>query len=84
MLPARFNISLSDPINLISLGDSHLEKEATKELGKKFETAAVKVVKLMGPIRTPNMLKQITLVNEFWQRILTSNTSRDFTIEKKS
>ena len=77
IIPDRLNISLQIPTNLISIGDSPLEMEATKELGQKFDKAIVKLVKLEECLTAQSMVKQADLLLLILQDLLLSTKNRN-------
>jgi hypothetical protein len=56
--------------NLISLGDSEYEMEATQAMGKEFQQATIKLVKFAPQPSPEELLKQLELVTEEFERIV--------------
>lgn len=56
--------------NLISLGDSEYEMEATQAMGKEFQNATIKLVKFTQHPSPEELLKQLELVTEEFERIV--------------
>jgi hypothetical protein len=69
--------------NLVSLGDSEYEMEATKLLGEEFRQAAIKFVKFQQQPSPEDLLQQLALVNRGFKEIVGKGRNLDITFEKK-
>lgn len=56
--------------NLISLGDSEYEMEATQTMGKEFQQASIKLIKFTESPQPDELLKQLELVTDEFDRIV--------------
>jgi len=56
--------------NIISLGDSEYEMDATQAMGKEFEQASIKLIKFTESPCPEELLKQLELVIEEFERIV--------------
>lgn len=70
--------------NLISLGDSQFEMEATHVMGKQFEVALVKTVKFHQNPCPEALLKQLRLVTPKFERIVENARNMKIALEKRS
>mmetsp|Transcript_74584 Transcript_74584/g.140611 ORF Transcript_74584/g.140611 Transcript_74584/m.140611 type:complete len:266 (+) Transcript_74584:84-881(+) len=65
--------------NLISLGDSHFEMDATLAMGERFEKAAVKTVKFQESPSAVELVKQQELVCKKFEKIV--GAARDLKVQ---
>jgi len=69
--------------NLISVGDSNYEMDATQVMGKEFSEALVKTIKLRDNPSPEELLKQLDLVAQNFERIVTNARNLKIGLERK-
>jgi hypothetical protein len=69
--------------NLVAIGDSNIEMEASKHLAKKFPCALLKTVKLREVPTPEELIKQLMLINQRMENICTSVKNLTIRLEKK-
>ncbi len=69
--------------NLIAIGDSNIEIEASKVLARKFPRAHLKTVKLREEPSPDELVKQLILVNNRMPNILTTVKNLTIRLERK-
>lgn len=70
--------------NIFCVGDSRVEMEAARCLGESLNHAIVKTVKFKTTPGVQDLIKQIDLLNDRFEYIITSRTSLTIRLEKKS
>jgi hypothetical protein len=70
--------------NLVSLGDSRFEMDATYAMGKEFAVALVKTIKFYENPCPESLLKQLELVAPKFERIVENARSMKIALERKS
>jgi len=69
--------------NLISLGDSQFEMDATHVMGKEFDVALIKTVKFNEHPCPEALLKQLELVAPKFERIVETARNMKINLERK-
>lgn len=69
--------------NLVAIGDSNIEMEASKHLAKKFPRALLKTVKLREVPSPEELIKQLMLINQRMSNICTSVKNLTIRLEKR-
>jgi hypothetical protein len=69
--------------NLISVGDSHWEMDAVHSMGKGFEQALVKTVKLRQDPYPDELRKELELIGQKFDKIVENARDLKITLEKK-
>jgi len=69
--------------NLNSMGDAEYEMEATQIMGKEFSEALVKTIKLRANPSPEELLKQLELVTQNFERIVTNARNLKIGLERK-
>lgn len=69
--------------NLISVGDSHWEMDAVHSMGKCFEQALVKTVKLRQDPSPSELRKELELIGQKLDKIIENPRDLKITLEKK-
>jgi hypothetical protein len=69
-LDVRKSLDSQVVTNIISLGDSEYEMEATQAMGKEFQQASIKLIKFTESPCPEELLKQLELVIEEFERIV--------------
>lgn len=69
--------------NLISIGDSNFEMDAAHVMGKGFETALIKTIKFRENPLPEELLKQLDLVSEKFEKITENAKSLKIGLERK-
>jgi len=70
--------------NIVSIGDSRAEMEAARCLGEQMSHSIVKTVKFKNNPGVNDLIKQINLLNDRFEQIITSRASLTIRLEKKS
>lgn len=71
-------------VNIVCVGDSRVEIDAARCLGEQFDHALVKTVKFKNCPSAQDLVKQISLLQERFEQIITSRTNLTIRLEKKS
>mmetsp|Transcript_28121 Transcript_28121/g.27926 ORF Transcript_28121/g.27926 Transcript_28121/m.27926 type:complete len:90 (+) Transcript_28121:1018-1287(+) len=69
--------------NIIAIGDSNIEMEASKVLARKFPRALLKTVKLREEPSPDELVKQLVLVSNRMPNILTTVKNLTIRLERK-
>merc|ERR1711988_1713218 len=69
--------------NLISLGDSNFEMDAVHVMGEKFDQALVKTIKFREGPSPEELVKQLELVNQKFERIVQNPRNLKIGLERK-
>lgn len=69
--------------NLNSIGDSEYEMDATKVMGAAFAEAAVKTIKLRPNPTPEELLKELQLVSEKFEKIVTNARTLKIALERR-
>lgn len=69
--------------NLISLGDSTFEMDALVSMGKQFSEAMTKTIKFAQNPSPEELVKQLTLVNHKFDKIVTKASSLQVSLERR-
>eukprot|EP00928_Gymnodinium_smaydae_P072973 TRINITY_DN56245_c0_g1_i1.p2 TRINITY_DN56245_c0_g1~~TRINITY_DN56245_c0_g1_i1.p2 ORF type:complete len:316 (+),score=91.33 TRINITY_DN56245_c0_g1_i1:188-1135(+) len=69
--------------NLISLGDSHFEMDAVHVMGKEFSQALIKTIKFRENPSPEELLKQLELVTQKFERIAENARNLKIGLERK-
>lgn len=69
--------------NLIAIGDSTIEMDASKNLSTKFPRALLKTVKLRENPSPEELIKQLMLIHQRMEKICTSVKNLTIRLEKK-
>merc|ERR1719243_167035 len=69
--------------NLISLGDSNFEMDAVHVMGKEFAQALVKTIKFRENPSPEELLKQLELVSQKFERIVENARNLKIGLERK-
>ena len=77
------NMELGAITNLIALGDSNIEMEASKKLAEKFPLALLKTVKFRVEPTPDELAKQLTLVDERFDMIYSSANNLNIRLERR-
>lgn len=70
--------------NLVVVGDSKYEMEAGEELCKQTEKCVVKSIKMSESPSIGELIKQLSLINEKWEGIVSTFKSLSIKLERKS
>lgn len=70
--------------NLNSIGDSNYEMEATQVMGKEFSEALVKTIKLREHPTPEELLKELDLINDKFEKIVTNARNLKIALERKT
>jgi hypothetical protein len=68
--------------NLISLGDSQYEMDATQAMGREFQKATIKLLKFKSCPCPEELLKQLLLVTQEFEKIVGSGSNISMKLEK--
>lgn len=69
--------------NLVALGDSEWEMDATRIMGKEFMTALVKTIKFQEGPSAADLVKQLRMVASKFEKILANARSMKVSLEKR-
>jgi hypothetical protein len=69
--------------NLIVVGDSKYEMEAAETLSRTIEKCVLKSVKLSEAPSTTELIKQLTMLNEKWDYVLSTFKNLNIRLERK-
>eukprot|EP00747_Dinoflagellata_sp_TGD_P193962 gnl/TRDRNA2_/TRDRNA2_60816_c0_seq1.p1 gnl/TRDRNA2_/TRDRNA2_60816_c0~~gnl/TRDRNA2_/TRDRNA2_60816_c0_seq1.p1 ORF type:complete len:315 (+),score=78.05 gnl/TRDRNA2_/TRDRNA2_60816_c0_seq1:116-1060(+) len=69
--------------NLISLGDSNFEMDAVHVMGKEFEQAMIKTIKFQEHPSPEELLRQLELVSQKFERIVENARNLKIGLERK-
>jgi hypothetical protein len=69
--------------NLVSLGDSQFEMDATQAMGKEFDVALIKTIKFHQNPCPEALLKQLQLVAPKFERIVENARNMKIALERK-
>merc|ERR1719473_2246301 len=69
--------------NLISLGDSNMEMDAVHVMGKEFSQALIKTIKFRENPTPEELLKQLELVAQKFERIVENARNLKIGLERK-
>jgi len=77
------NLDITLVTNLICLGDSVIEMEAAHILASKFNKAFIKTIKFREAPKPDELIKQLELVNEQFDKIFCGIKNLTIRVEKK-
>jgi len=83
-LDLRKNFNDNVIANIVSIGDSRAEMEAARCLGEQMSHSIVKTVKFKNNPGVNDLIKQLNLLNDKFEQIITSRASLTIRLEKKS
>merc|ERR1712003_400718 len=70
--------------NLVSLGDSNFEMDAVHVMGKEFAQALVKTIKFQESPSPEELLKQLELVGQKFEKIIENARNLKIGLERKA
>jgi len=82
-LDLRKNFDDNVMANIVSIGDSRAEMEAARCLGEQMSHAIVKTVKFKNNPGVNDLIKQINLLTDKFEQIITSRANLTIRLEKK-